>query len=171
LICVLIFVTFFSEAVSKRHCGSFGVRHGVATNLTHRLKACATLILHLHPPRSSRKVARRLLPRGIADLDVVYYLQSAGGLRHPRRGALMLNHIGAAFPGNDAALDVKREAVLADLRLGQLGPDVPLDFGVAEVGTSRVGRGSGSLRLDWRADAGQQNHTENVSNFAHKLYV
>lgn len=113
------------------------------------MQVCSVSVLYLYTPRAARKIACRLLPCGVADLDVIGYLQRAGGPRHPSGGALVLNHVRIAFPSNDATLNVKCETVFTNFGFCQFCPDVPFDLGIAEAragsGMVRSGR---SLCLD-----------------------
>ena len=58
-----------------------------------------------------------------ADLDIVDYLCSPCGPRHASGGTFVLYDIGRSVPSHHALSHFEPEAVLTDLRFGQLGSD------------------------------------------------
>ena len=66
-----------------------------------------------------------------AHLNVVDHLCGSGTFRHSGGGAFVLHHIRRAFPGNDAILNLKFEAVLSDFRFCQFSGNGLLDLAIS----------------------------------------
>ena len=82
--------------------------------------------LHLYVPERLAGLC------SVGNLDVVDDANRASSFGHTCGRALVLRYAGSAFPCDHPAVDLRDEAVLSDLGLGQLRPDLLLDFGVAE---------------------------------------
>src|SRR5476649_1003175 len=80
--------------------------------------------LHLRTPAPLLQVAGGLLSGGIADLDVVIDRNCASGPGHTGCRAFVLYHVGLAFDGGHAALNVNRELVGIDFRFRELGAKI-----------------------------------------------
>lgn len=89
---------------------------------------------------------------------VVHDLSRTGGFGHSGRSAFVLDHVGAALPGDDALGDAEAEAVFPDLRFGELGLDRLLNLPIANVGadSSRARRGSRRRKSTGCKKAAQQ---------------
>src|SRR3954471_948616 len=97
-----------------------------------RLRSRVTA-LDLDPPPPLLEVVRRLLPRGIADLNAIVHRGGSARLRQPGGDALVLDHVRATFERSDAALHANRKMVGIDLRFGQFGADRRFDLGICRT--------------------------------------